>query len=241
MDKETYFELSIKQNLPNRCPILQYCLRRAYTVYFYSDYKDENYSNDIIKTLINAGEIPPDFSQNKINLIGEVPSWSKAKGYGGFSGMCPEVNLFDTNNNLSYFRKTACSDGNWDNETMRKFNIITEKHYSECAEFSMYSFNNFNQPKNKNKETSCYTYLMFDIKTGYYKIGISKNPIYREKTLQSQQPLIKTLAFKKFATRKAASDMEKYFHNMYFSQRKRGEWFELTKADEHEIIKFLSE
>ena len=44
-----------------------------------------------------------------------------------------------------------------------------------------------------NDSESCYTYLMRDESTGYYKIGMSKNPTYRERTLQCESPHILTL------------------------------------------------
>jgi hypothetical protein len=38
-----------------------------------------------------------------------------------------------------------------------------------------------------------YVYLMIDKNTGYHKIGFSKNPKHREKTLQSEKPTIELL------------------------------------------------
>jgi excisionase family DNA binding protein len=35
-----------------------------------------------------------------------------------------------------------------------------------------------------------WVYLMKDLRNGFYKIGQSQNPQYRERTLQSEQPLI---------------------------------------------------
>jgi hypothetical protein len=65
------------------------------------------------------------------------------------------------------------------------------------------------------------TYLMKDNNTGLYKIGKSKNPKHREKTLQSEKPTIKMVkVFDK--------DIEKKLHAIYNDQRVRGEWFDLT-------------
>lgn len=85
----------------------------------------------------------------------------------------------------------------------------------------------------------CYVYLMKDISNGYYKIGISNTPEYREKTLQSEKPTIEMLACKKFPTRKIAEAIESALHTAYSQQRLRGEWFNLTDADVAAIIETL--
>lgn len=71
-------------------------------------------------------------------------------------------------------------------------------------------------------------YILKDENTGMYKIGKSKDPKNREKTLQSEKPTIKMIkVFKK--------DIESKLHNIYKSQRVRGEWFNLTKLQVHYI------
>ena len=85
----------------------------------------------------------------------------------------------------------------------------------------------------------CYVYLMKDISNGYYKIGISNTPEYRERTLQSEKPTIEMLACKKFPTRKIAESIESALHTSYSQQRLRGEWFNLTDADVAAIIETL--
>ena len=85
----------------------------------------------------------------------------------------------------------------------------------------------------------CYVYLMKDISNGYYKIGISNTPEYRERTLQSEKPTIEMLACKKFPTRKIAEAIESALHIAYSQQRLRGEWFKLDEADVAAIIETL--
>lgn len=67
------------------------------------------------------------------------------------------------------------------------------------------------------------TYIMKDSATGLYKIGKSKNPEYREKTLQSEKPTIKMI--KVFE-----SDIESDLHKEFADVRVRGEWFKLNKV-----------
>ena len=72
-------------------------------------------------------------------------------------------------------------------------------------------------------ETSRKTYLMKDEYNGLYKIGSSKNPEFRESTLQSEKPSIKIVKVWN-------KDIEKHLHQKYYKNRKRGEWFDLTKV-----------
>ncbi len=85
----------------------------------------------------------------------------------------------------------------------------------------------------------CYVYLMKDTSNGYYKIGISNTPEYRERTLQSEKPTIEMLACKKYPTRKIAESIESALHTTYSQQRLRGEWFNLNDADVAAIIETL--
>ena len=85
----------------------------------------------------------------------------------------------------------------------------------------------------------CYVYLMKDVSNGYYKIGISNTPEYREKTLQSEKPTIELLACKQFPTRKIAKSIESALHTTYGQQRLRGEWFNLNDEDVAAIIETL--
>ena len=85
----------------------------------------------------------------------------------------------------------------------------------------------------------CYVYLMQDTTNGYYKIGISNTPEYREKTLQSEKPTIELLASTKYPTRKIAEAIESALHTAYSQQRLRGEWFKLDDVDVAAIIETL--
>ena len=77
------------------------------------------------------------------------------------------------------------------------------------------------------------TYIMIDHNTGYYKIGKSKNPKFREKTLQSEKPTIEMI---KIFNR----DIEKQLHKEYKEHRIRGEWFSLSGQDINRIVSVYS-
>ena len=78
-------------------------------------------------------------------------------------------------------------------------------------------------------------YVMIDKNTGYYKIGRSIKPEYREKTLQSEKPTIEIL----FSRRAKAKD-ETYLHKHFKAQRIRGEWFDLKGSDLTTIRRYFN-
>ncbi len=73
------------------------------------------------------------------------------------------------------------------------------------------------------------TYLMLDKNTGLVKIGRSVHPKKREITLQSQKPTIILLKV-------CDANVESELHKKYAKKRKRGEWFNLSKAELKDII-----
>ena len=86
----------------------------------------------------------------------------------------------------------------------------------------------------------CYVYLMNDTATGYYKIGMSNNPEYRESTLQSEKPTIEKICHKKYPSRRIARGIEATLHRIFDEKRIRGEWFRLNEKDIWEIKQTLS-
>lgn len=90
------------------------------------------------------------------------------------------------------------------------------------------------------KDSTCFVYLMKDESNGFYKIGISNKPEYRERTLQSEKPTIVLLKAKEFPTRTIAESIESALHKAYSEKRLRGEWFELDNKDVDDVILTLS-
>lgn len=247
MDKSEYIKISQNSGLPSRCPILQYCKRRAWTIYFLNEYdKNDPHDNYVLK-LKKEGDIPDDFEEKAISIQGESPGGSIGNGNGWFHDLCPEVNLFDTMNAFGYFKGTACSSGSYDNENNPKARIDSVRHFSECAEFSHHLFEhksfkfNLEHRKTTSKPKPCYTYLMLDKASGLYKIGISNTPKIRERTLQGQQPEIDLLAIRKFEKREFALNLETELHLKYQEFRTRGEWFKFSESDIYKIKEILNE
>ena len=76
-----------------------------------------------------------------------------------------------------------------------------------------------------------YIYLCRNHRNGYTKIGLSSNPSYREKTLQSEEPEVSFIAiFHGDYLR------ERALHEQFQRKRLRGEWFDLSAEDVANII-----
>lgn len=74
-------------------------------------------------------------------------------------------------------------------------------------------------------------YLMLNHRNGYIKIGISNNPVYREKTLQAEEPEIILLA-----TATGGRSLERGLHHEFDHRRLRGEWFRLAPDELEQIV-----
>lgn len=79
-----------------------------------------------------------------------------------------------------------------------------------------------------NKPT--HLYMMRDGHTGFTKIGRSINPSSREKTLQAQIPMLEMIW-----SEEGVNSDEQNLHEIFKSQRLRGEWFDLSGSD----VKFI--
>ena len=93
------------------------------------------------------------------------------------------------------------------------------------------------EPQNENE--SCWVYLMHDLANNAYKIGISNNPEYRERTLQSEKPTIEKVAARQFPTRAIAKAFESSLHKVYAMRHMRGEWFMLEPNEVEDVKKAL--
>lgn len=80
-----------------------------------------------------------------------------------------------------------------------------------------------------------YVYLMVNEETSLIKIGTSKKPHFREKTLHSQEPKIFIIAL--WCCDKI---LERQLHAQYSENRIRGEWFRLKLRELEEIGKFMN-
>jgi hypothetical protein len=80
----------------------------------------------------------------------------------------------------------------------------------------------------KPKRMSGKIYIMRNERNGMVKIGISKSPKVRERTLQSQEPEI-TMVYCSQST--YSWDDERAIHAHFLPKRVRGEWFSLSEEE----------
>ncbi|MDR0228647.1 MAG: HNH endonuclease [Flavobacteriaceae bacterium] len=142
MTEQEYYKISKDNKCTMRCPVLNYCARRAYTIYFFSDYNKVDYSDDVIQTLQSDGVLPLDFHDHKILIQGELPIWSKSRDGSSifFENMCPEVNLFDSGNWLPFSKGIASVSGMYDRELKIQHRVLKTKHFSTCQEYAYAQF-----------------------------------------------------------------------------------------------------
>lgn len=128
----------------------------------------------------------------------------------------------------------------------KNLQIVVKKFASEYVELVKevipgYQPIQFKQIEDQKPVTAemCFVYLMYDTSNGYHKIGISNNPEYRERTLQSEKPTIELIISKKFPSRNIAESIEKALHSTFAEKRLRGEWFELNDKDIEDLRETL--
>lgn len=123
-----------------------------------------------------------------------------------------------------------------------------KKYVDDFIEILKTNFPKYNSPSKITPDTVlpneqafnwCYVYLMKDFSNGYYKIGMSNKPEYRERTLQSEKPTIEMIANKRYPSRKIAEAIEAALHNAFSEKRIRGEWFSLDAIDVELLLETL--
>jgi hypothetical protein len=75
-----------------------------------------------------------------------------------------------------------------------------------------------------------YVYVMKNFANGYYKIGFSKKPSFREKTLQAEEPDVRLLV-----AIPGDKVLEKHLHTAFKQYRMRGEWFLLSGVEMYDL------
>ena len=80
-----------------------------------------------------------------------------------------------------------------------------------------------------------FVYVMRNARNGYFKIGYSKNPRYREATLQAEEPEIELIS-----AVKAHPIWEEQLHRRFSHLQVRGEWFRLASDHVAQIQELFS-
>jgi DNA invertase Pin-like site-specific DNA recombinase len=105
----------------------------------------------------------------------------------------------------------------------------------KCSRSTAFKYiKEFGLSKGKKRIFNQKTYLMVNKRNNLYKIGKSNSVEYREKTLQSEEPEIHTIAT-------CNLNIESIIHKMFKKKRVRGEWFDLETEDVLAILKIFND
>jgi hypothetical protein len=94
-------------------------------------------------------------------------------------------------------------------------------HWQRMAEIPYK--NHFPDLQDERKEEDCFVYLMRHA-NGLTKIGLSKYPQARERTLQAEDPRLHMIFYTA-----GTKETESRLHSIFHSARVRGEWFDLQE------------
>jgi hypothetical protein len=155
MTKEEYYKTSDKLKLPRRCPLYENCERRVWSVFFLTYYQTSNKTgdlNDSIPNMKSEGDVPQDYENNFIRMVGAPPEIHKGfKDYYRFDNFCPELLLFTPHKPIA-LPKLAISTASYGKNNGR---YIKEKevykHFSECQEFAKHRYEK-QKPKSERRE-----------------------------------------------------------------------------------------
>lgn len=127
--KKEYFDISEKKGLPPRCPLLEHCERRAHTLALANDWplEDAVERADLIAPIISSVGESAYFIGGTNNFI--------------LGGQCPEVYLFDTMRAVIGFSGVPMIKGQYDKYSVTPYEVLETGHFSECAEYMIYSHN----------------------------------------------------------------------------------------------------
>jgi hypothetical protein len=122
LTKYDYFERSMAQGLPNRCPLLTRCARRAFT-----------------QTLTPEGQEAE--KQGWLKAAEPVVPMIEDTTFVGGSGnfyvkhLCPEVALFEQGFTFPGLRGMPVTEAEFDKYWPVPYSIRDTGHFSECAEY----------------------------------------------------------------------------------------------------------
>jgi len=153
--KADYFATSTSLSLPARCPLLDRCERRAHTIASANNWPLEK-AADLVG-----------LKEPIIETIGEGAGHVGGESNFFASGLCPEVNLFETGYALSGFSGKPITKGEYDKYLDPQFKILETGHYSQCAEYSSFYFSSKNQATGYCKYFNLESYLFDEISPNF--------------------------------------------------------------------------
>ncbi len=124
LTKQDYFACSREQGLPNRCPILDRCERRARTL-------------EVAQSREALNHHFPKPNEPVVPSVGEDAYLAGGRNNFLVGGMCPEVALFDPSSFFGGLSGHPTINGRYDKYMSPQYEILDTGHFSECAEYSL--------------------------------------------------------------------------------------------------------
>ncbi|MGB4971765.1 MAG: GIY-YIG nuclease family protein [Cyclobacteriaceae bacterium] len=190
-----------------------------------------------------AGDKPNQFSSEKSDLNEILATWGDLA-----RKTLQQYEKLPVSSDWSYYKLRPSISGIKISHNLKwsEIPLLFHKRFADAPEWSdvlsqIYLESHESVKLEEVGSEECYVYLMKDLRNNAHKIGISVNPLMRERTLQSEQPRTELLAVKKYINRKIALALEKALHDIYSHKRKRGEWFDLDSEDVAELCSTLDD
>jgi hypothetical protein len=122
LTREDYFARSRDQSLPNRCPLLARCERRAQTI-------------ELVARQGGDDRHIEDVEQPSVPMVGEGPYFVGSPRAHVVGGLCPEVGLFEPSRSFPGFSGPTIR-GQFDHYMDPRHEVLETGHFSECAEYA---------------------------------------------------------------------------------------------------------
>lgn len=143
MDKKEYYKISEDKKLPMRCSCLNKCARYRYTALFIGNLALRNNYHDTELQMRKMNILGTDEVLSNMLVAGEPITMIGGNSSFYISNACPEFFLNEHEHKLTGLKSVAVHSYSYDEHYKNEKYIAGEsRHYSECAEFSLYSFNN---------------------------------------------------------------------------------------------------
>ncbi len=140
MLKKEYYEISEAKKLPLRCPCLSNCLRYRFTAYYVGQTCYETRSSTIEEKLKEMRIIGQEESISKMLDAGEPVTFIGGSSSFYITNGCPEFFLHDHEHKLSGMQKIGTHQFSYDEYFQgSKFIPGESRHYTECAEYSLFT------------------------------------------------------------------------------------------------------
>lgn len=185
MTEEQYYQISKREELPEKCPLIGKCERYALTILYLTEFNIYGKGKTVEDILINEGLLPEEYKEKKVNQIGEPFSFRKSENTCDIQNACPEVSLFFNGLIYGFIPQKGIVSGFWDNFWKdKKFRVEKTGHFSKCREFSQYIFERKLNTITTNKMPKHFTTEIRKVYTDQYYLKVYLKDLSRINEVQ---------------------------------------------------------